>query len=297
MCWPSARIGEVHLGFVCHEPVVPRRVPKEGVANDVVPGRYAGYRAIHDYMASRTHMSPVSARGGRTSAWASLAWRVASLKVTRVRDGNIPICSAGDEKTGAKAMKPSLRPMFPFAPREPTRLTRLSDAEHTLISKQGRRSTRVNENDIVGLLPTPVTDERDQAGQTLPGVHRIKYKPFQATGQPDRLDGCLVRYAVGRTGVAGYDVYSRLVERCVQPRRGEPSVLNDVSPNTFWFCVDVDPDNAHLRHHYRSSDDKAGLRTRTAGAMYNGAALKIVLCDLRGDFHDGGRVGDSAEFV
>ena len=89
----------------------------------------------------------------------------------------------------------------------------------TLIGKQGRRSTRVNEDDIVSLLPASVADERDQAGQTFSGVHRIKRKPFQAPGEPDRLDGRLVRNAVRRTGVASYDVHSRLVERYVQPRR------------------------------------------------------------------------------
>jgi len=50
----------------------------------------------------------------------------------------------------------------------------------------------VQEDDILVLAPTPLADQRDQAGESLARIDRIKWKSLEPAGKPDRFDGGFV---------------------------------------------------------------------------------------------------------
>jgi hypothetical protein len=74
----------------------------------------------------------------------------------------------------------------------------------------------VDEDDIGVRRPASGADQRDQPGKTLAGVDRIERQRLQPTGQPDRLDGRVVRDAVGRAGMAGDDLDASGIEAQVE---------------------------------------------------------------------------------
>ena len=72
-----------------------------------------------------------------------------------------------------------------------------SDAENAPVGEQCRRAARVQEDDILGLAPTPLSDQGDQARERLAGINGIERKRLKPARKPDRFDGGFVRDPVG----------------------------------------------------------------------------------------------------
>ena len=99
-----------------------------------------------------------------------------------------------------------------------------------------------------------------------------------------------MRHAIGRSRVTSDDLDIRFAKRGAQHRSGTVTIIDDVRPDALGLRVDVDADDAGLRHGERCPDDQSRMRRGTARTIYDRGWSEIQLPRLRENLVDGGGI-------
>jgi hypothetical protein len=116
-------------------------------------------------------------------------------------------------------------------------------------------------------MPSIVSDQPDQPGQSLAGVDWIEGQGFERAGEPDGLDGCRMRHAIGGAGVPCDHLDVALIEAVADQIGCGTCEGDNIRTHALGFGIDINADDSRLGHRNRRADDKAGVRPRATGAM------------------------------
>jgi hypothetical protein len=73
------------------------------------------------------------------------------------------------------------------------------DGQRASVGDEGRRTARVEKNDVVVRLPPSCPYECDEASKPFARVDRVKHEGFEGTRQFDRFDCRVMKDAISRS--------------------------------------------------------------------------------------------------
>ena len=155
----------------------------------------------------------------------------------------------------------------------------------------------MQEDDILVVAPTPLTDQGDQAREALARIDGIEWKRLELACKADRFDGGFVRDALGRARMARDDFHACLVERDIKQVGRFARKRHDIGAHPRGLGIDIDPDDRCVRHGHGGAGDETGLRAGAAGAVHDSGWCKTQSRGLRLDLGNRRGIGDGAQRV